>query len=158
MPRIEAVARRARLRALGAFALVLVLPTQGATVEANPIKITMTVAPTNARDITVHFKLANVSLRDLWILKEPPGVYLSLDGKDLPDRGPMVKRKPYTLDDYERVPPGHAAERSDQIADRFAFAPGTHVYLLRTAGGYYDPVTKLNVEAPPVEVRFELSR
>ncbi len=146
------------LGALGALVLGLAKPTQGRTVEANPIKITMTVTAASARDVTVRFNLANVSLRDLWILKEPPGVYLSLDGKDLPDLGPMAKRKPYTLDDYERVPPGHSTERTDQIAERFAFAPGTHTYLLRTAGGYYDPVTKLNVDAPPVEARFELTR
>lgn len=148
--------RRAWLGAVGA--ILLTTPLQGRTVEPNPVKISLAVTVRGPHDVAADVTFANVSLRDLWILKEPPGFYLSLDGREVDFIGPMAKRRAPTLDDYERLAPGRSTQRHAQIAEDFAFVAGTHLYELRTAGGYYDPVSKANFEAPAVREKFTLTR
>ena len=149
---------RRRVLAGIAGAVLFITSSQGRTVETNPVKVTLSVNVAGPRNVVAEVTYANVSRRDLWILKEPPGFYLSLDGREIRYVGPMVKRAPYTLDDYERLTPGQLARRSKRIEDDFAFVAGTHVYELRMAGGYYDPVTEENFEAPLVRAGFTLAR
>ena len=126
--------------------------------EPTPVKISLAVTVGGPRDVVADVTFLNVSPRDLWILKEPPRLHLALDGREVDYIGPMVKRPAYTLDDYERLAPGRATQRHKQIADDFEFVAGTHVYELRTAGGYYDPVSKADFAAPAVRATFTLTR
>ena len=156
MAGIDRPRRRAWQAVFGA--IILTTPLQGRTVEPTPVKISLAVTAGGPRDVAADVTFRNVSMRDLWILKAPPGFHLSLDGREVDYIGPMVKRPAYTLDDYERLAPGHATQRHKQIADDFEFVAGTHVYELRTAGGYYDPVSKANFAAPSVRATFTLAR
>ena len=102
--------------------------------------------------------LRNVSGRDVWILQDPPNLFLECEGARVADIGPTVKRKPYTMADYERVEPGRVVHRQQEITSKFAWLPGTRRYTISTGGGYVDPETNASFVAPLAQVTFELTR
>lgn len=67
--------------------------------------------------------------------------------------GPMVKRGPYTKDDYLKVLPGATLSHSMDITRSYAFKPGTHTYQLSYGGHVLNSLAKMNepvTQAPPV--------
>ncbi|SHG44066.1 hypothetical protein [Massilia sp. CF038] len=58
--------------------------------------------------------------------------------------GPMVKRGPYTKDDYLKVLPGAKLSHSMDITRSYAFKPGTHTYQLSYGGHVVNSLSKLD--------------
>ncbi|QYF92000.1 hypothetical protein KY495_14585 [Massilia sp. PAMC28688] len=61
--------------------------------------------------------------------------------------GPMVKRGPFTRDDFVAVPPGQSLANSIDITRSYDFKPGT-TYELKYAGAYLGDVAQLDVTSP----------
>lgn len=72
-------------------------------------------------------------------------------GLDIDYIGPMVKRGPYTRDDFLAVKPGGKLANSIDITNSYAFQAGTHKYRLEYAGSYLGDVVRLD-DATPVAV------
>lgn len=65
--------------------------------------------------------------------------------------GPMVKRGPYTKDDYVAVKPGAKLSNTIDITRSYAFMKGTHRYELTYSGSMLPSLDKVD-EATPVTV------
>ena len=62
--------------------------------------------------------------------------------------GPMVKRGPFTQDDYLPLKPGARHTHTIDIARSYAFLPGTHTYELRYHGAYLANIANLIAVTP----------
>jgi hypothetical protein len=151
--------RRRWGRASLAAALALcTVGSQGQTVEASPVAVSIEVAVLEGARAIATVTYRNVSGHDVWILRDPPNLFLECDGARVADIGPAIKRKPYTLADHERIEPGRAVQRQQEITSQFAWLPGTRRYTLSTGGGYVDPVSKTSFDAPLARAIFEFTR
>jgi len=65
--------------------------------------------------------------------------------------GPMVKRGPYTKDDYVGVKPGSKLSNTLDITNSYAFMKGTHRYELSYSGSMLPSLDKVD-DATPVTV------
>ena len=79
--------------------------------------------------------------RRLFDLRRHPG------GDELPYTGRMVKRAALTLDDYIELPPHSARTHTIDITQAYAFAPGTHTYVIRYRGSVLTDVRELESAA-----------
>ena len=131
-----------------------------ADVPANPIvskTIDVSGRPPTALMIVIRF--GNLSPEDIFVLRDPPRVFVKDEaGRDVRYIGQSEKRRPYTLDDYERVPPRGTTERRANLASAYDWRHGTHTYELSISGGYVDPVSRRTWEAPRVKVRVAWTR
>lgn len=63
--------------------------------------------------------------------------------------GPMVKRGPYTRDDFLTVKPGGKVSNTIDITRSYDFKPGTHKYTVMYAGVPVLDLARLDAVAPP---------
>jgi hypothetical protein len=77
-------------------------------------------------------------------------------GAEIDYIGPMVKRGPYTRDDFIQVLPGARRSNSIDITRSYDFKPGTHTYVLSYGGHYLASLAKLDVPVmqAPAPVTF----
>src|ERR1039458_7740437 len=76
-----------------------------------PVRKTIAVVRPDTRQLVVVVRFENVSNFDVFVLKDPPPLFVTSGTTDIDDIGPSEKRKPYTLADYERVAPARGTER-----------------------------------------------
>ena len=126
--------------------------------EASPVAVSIEVAVLEGARAIATVTYRNVSGHDVWILQDPPNLFLECEGARVADIAPAIKRKPYTLADHERVEPGRAVQRQQEITSQFAWLPGTRRYTIDTGGGYVDPVAKTSFDAPPARTTFDFTR
>lgn len=62
--------------------------------------------------------------------------------------GPMVKRGPFTREDFLEVKPGGKVSNTIDITRSYAFKAGTHQYTVRYGGGPVQDVSKLDNPIP----------
>jgi hypothetical protein len=127
-------------------------------VDTSPVTVSIQVATFEGARALATVTFHNRSEHEIWILRDPPNLFLECEGARIADIGPAVKRRPYTLADYERVEPGRVVHRQQEISDKFAWLPGAHCYEVAIGGGYVDPVSHARFEAPLVKASFELRR
>jgi len=99
-------------------------------------------------------RFENVSNFDVFVLKDPPPLFVTSGTIDIDEIGPSEKRKPYTLADYERIAPKQGTERNREISSTFAWLPGTHTYEVSISGNYEDPCDHRTWKGPRVTTRF----
>lgn len=118
-----------------------------------PVRKSLQIEADGPRLVSVvgFYNLANF---DVFVLKDPPSIFIELDGEEVREIGPSEKRKPFTIADYERLPPAHMAERRRDITDLFAWRSGTHTYQASIDGGYKDPVDGRDWSAPSITASF----
>lgn len=61
--------------------------------------------------------------------------------------GPMVKRGPWTADDFLTVAPGKKRSNTIDITRSYDFKPGTHSYVLRYAGKLLPDLRQLDMHS-----------
>jgi hypothetical protein len=120
-----------------------------------PIRKTIEISRPIAGQLVVVVRFENVSNFDVFVLKNPPPLFVTSGTMDLDEIGRSEKRRPYTLADYERVSPTHTAERTREISSTFAWLPGTHTYEVSISGNYEDPSDHRRWESPRVAARFD---
>jgi len=80
------------------------------------------------------------------------------DGAEVQYIGPMVKRGPYTRDDYVLVPPGGKRSNTIDITRSYEFKKGTNQYTVTYSGGYLGDLEKLDAvipaSIPPVPITY----
>jgi hypothetical protein len=80
------------------------------------------------------------------------------DGGEVQYIGPMVKRGPYTQDDYVMVPPGGKRSNTIDITHSYQFKKGTHQYTVSYSGGYLGELQHLDAtipaDIPPVPITY----
>lgn len=76
-------------------------------------------------------------------------------GAEIQYTGPMVKRGPFTRDDFVAVKPGAKLAHSIDITPSYDFKPGK-TYVLKYGGAYLGSLTRLDapVAAPVAPVTF----
>lgn len=131
---------------------------EGNEMTTIPVRTSITVSSPAPMQLVVVVRVSNVSDRDVFLLKDPPSLFVTADGHDIAEIGPSEKRKPYTLADYERVPPGRTTERRQNVAALFAWKPGTHTYEVSVTGNYTDPTDGRSWKAPRVAAEFVWTR
>jgi hypothetical protein len=81
---------------------------------------------------------------------------LSSGGFKIDYIGPMVKRGPFTQDDYLPLKPGARHTHTIDITRSYAFLPGAHTYELRYNGAYLANIANLIAVSPlpPASAKF----
>lgn len=76
-------------------------------------------------------------------------------GAEVDYTGPMVKRGPFTRDDFMAVKPGATVAHSIDITSSYDFKPGK-TYVLKYSGAYLGDIARLDVPvtAPVAPVTF----
>ena|ERR1035437_8511408 len=120
-----------------------------------PVRKSIAVSIQAPMKLMVLVRFSNISDGDIFVLRDPPPLFVTADGQDIPDIGPSEKRKAYTLEDYERVPAGHATERRQNIASQFEWKPSRHTYEVSVSGNYTDPTTGQSWKGRRVAAKFE---
>jgi hypothetical protein len=123
-----------------------------------PLKKTIAVSSPSPGHLIVAVRFKNLSNFDLFVLKDEPFVYVTSGTTEIDDIGPTVKRKPYTLADYERLAPEQTIEKSRDIAAQFDWLSGTHVYTVSVSGDYEDPVNGEKWKGSRVSATFSWTK
>lgn len=126
--------------------------------EVSPVKVSIKVTTFEGKRALASIVISNVSGDFVWILKDAPSLMLECDGAEVADIGPMIKRREYSIADYEKVEPGQSVNRQVEISSQFAYRPGTHNYTITTGGGYRDPVSRRFIAGPKATASFMLAR
>ncbi len=131
--------RRLVLRASAMLAFMFPFAVRGQSVEVSPLRASLDISVADPKHVLATIVKVNVSKTPIWILKDPPGVFVECEGREMRNIGPSDKRAAYKMDDYERVLPGQSVTRQLDLVDQFQWLPGTHTYVASTGGGYVDP-------------------
>ena len=131
--------RRLLLRATSLRVFMFPLFARGQGGAGSPVRASIDVCVVDSKRVLATIVKVNVSTRPIWILKDPPGVLVECEGREVTDIGIREKRAAYTLADHEQVLPGHSVTRQVDIAAQYEWPQGTHTYVARTGGGYVDP-------------------
>lgn len=151
--------RRVVARLVPATLIVMAaLQLQGITVDVSPVKVSIKVTTFEGKRALASIVISNVSGDSVWILKDAPSLMLECDGAEVEDISPMIKRREYSIADYEKVEPGQSVNRQVEISSQFAYRPGTHNYTITTGGGYRDPVSRQFIAGPKATASFMLAR
>jgi hypothetical protein len=119
-------------------------PQKTSTNQYFPVNVTQSVkVAENSIIVTVYFE--NISKEPV-LIKEgvwgiqargrpqqayalaEPELLMTAGGKSVEYIGPVVKRRPYTRENFVLFSPGEKSSRSIQIAGDFRFLPGEHEY------------------------------
>jgi hypothetical protein len=119
-----------------------------------PVKKSVAAASPVIGQLVVVVRFENVSDFDVFVLKDPPSLFVTSGTIDIDDIGPSEKREPYTLADYEVVAPKQGTERRQEISSTFAWLPGTHTYEVSISGNYEDPVDHRTWKSARVAAQF----
>lgn len=103
------------------------------TVEPFDVKLNVRAIP---ESISVDVQIRNRSDRPILVEKIDPTIgeplphefLITSDGQEVQYIGPMIKRPPYTRDDFRWLKPGEKIERAASIRGLFDFHPGRHEY------------------------------
>ena len=130
----------------------------GKTMDLTPVKVSIKVTTFEGKRALASITILNVSHHAVWILKDAPSLMLECDGAEVEDIGPMIKRREYTMADYDKVEPGELVNRQVEISNQFDYRRGTHSYTISTGGGYRDPVSRRFIAGPKATASFTLAR
>jgi hypothetical protein len=101
---------------------------------------------------------SNISNQPMYVLKADPSIWIKLNDKNIRYIGPMIKRSPYTIEDYEKVESNKTTNRQFEISNKFDFKSGAHEYTVYLGGGYDDPLTKKFCEGVTVTSHFKYEK
>lgn len=124
----------------------------------SPMKVSIRVKTFEDKRALVCVTFENLSDNDVWVLRDSPPLFVKLNGQEIEEIGPSEKRRPYTINDYDKLKPHSSETKYVDISDQFAFAPGKHEYTIKTGGGYRDPVTGRSWDGPAAIATFVLER
>ncbi len=127
--------------------------SQGNIVDSLPLKKTLTVSVLEEA-VIAEAEFENVSTGLAYVLQDPVNFFLYQNGREIKSVGPMMSRREYTIDDYELLKPGQKTVRKSNIEKKFAFELGRKEYELRMFGGYMDPQTRIQINAPEIRCKF----
>ena len=124
-----------------------------------PVRKTIAVVrPPDTSQLVVVARFENVSNFDVFVLKDPPPLFVTSGTTGIDDIGPSEKRKPYEPADYERVAPAQSTERRQEISSAFAWLPKTNTYEVSISGNYEDPADHRTWNSPRVAARFDWTK
>ena len=126
-------------------------------VDAAGGKVLVTITAENASGKPVFVPKAVYAAKQImrreFVVKDMPG------GTEVDYTGPMVKRGPFTKDDFVPLKPGQKLSHSIDITASYAFKPG-HTYQIAYEGGYLADAAKVETVTPsaPAPVTFSFKK
>lgn len=129
---------------------------QQVLVDAHAGKVVVRLALDNASGKTVFVPKA--VYQDEQIFRREFAITDAATGAEVDYTGPMVKRGPFTKDDFLAVKPGKKLSHSIDITRSYDFKP-KHTYQLSYAGGYLGDLAKVDAMSaaavPAVKFTFD---
>lgn len=153
------------LAALGILAAAAA--AQGGELPANTVQQQLEVKASRYNKLAVTVTIMNGTTAPVYVPKavfEEKELFgrvfdvRTKDGAEVQYIGPMVKRGPYTQEDYVMVPPGGKRSNTIDITRSYAFKKGTQQYTVTYSGGYLGDLNQLDAvipaAIPPVPITF----
>ncbi len=109
-------------------------------VDANGGKVVVKLTLDNASGKPVYVPKAVYA--DKQIFRREFAITDAATGAEVDYTGPMVKRGPFTKDDFIAVKPGHKISHAIDITRSYDFKP-RHTYKLSYTGGYLGDASKM---------------
>lgn len=125
--------------------------------DALPVQTTLSVDVTGNR-LFARAVFSNIAESPIYILKDNPSLFVTHNDKELQYIGIVEKRRPYTIDDYEKLMPGKQTTRNWEFTKDFQFLSGKQTYVAIIGGGYFDPLTKKHLQGPEITASFEYAQ
>jgi hypothetical protein len=122
---------------------------QTAKVVSNDGKVLVTMTVENGSGKTIYVPKA--VFKDKELFGRVFDVRSPATRAEVAYTGPMVKRGPFTKDDYVAVKPGAKLSNTLDITSSYAFMKGTHRYELSYSGSMLPSLDKVD-DATPVTV------
>lgn len=132
--------------------------------DEEPIEVTQSV---NIASMSVVVTLHMINRSDKPVLLERFGndLYparqefeIKSNGKDIDYVGPMIKRRPYTKEDFFVLEPGREYTRKARIGQAYDFLPGTHEYTMVHRHLQFDEENADTSAHPSAPVKFMMTR